>query len=202
LDEVQSLSFDNPDEVIGPLKNYLASGRYNRAGFADVASDCSVVMLANIELDEFLKPRNPGNLIADLPSFFSETAFLDRFAGIVPGWEIPKFRRDMSASQVGLKMDFFGEVLLSLRQESSFLAYVKQHTKFDRSATIRDQNAILKSAAGFLKILYPHQKLTLIDYERDCLEPAQKLRQAIRNSLYYMDDEFKQFGQEIRVEVK
>lgn len=202
LDEVQSLSFENPDEVIGPLKNYLASGRYNRAGFADVASDCSVVMLANIELDEFLKPRNPENLIADLPSFFSETAFLDRFAGIIPGWEIPKFRRDMSAFQIGLKMDFFGEALLSLRQESFFIAYVKQHTQFDKSATIRDQNAILKSAAGFLKILYPHRELTLTDYERDCLEPAQKLRQAIRNSLYYMDDEFKQFGREICVEVK
>ena len=36
LDEVQSLTFDNPDEVIGPLKNYLASGRYNRSGFADI----------------------------------------------------------------------------------------------------------------------------------------------------------------------
>lgn len=202
LDEVQSLSFDNPDEVIGPLKNYLASGRYNRAGFADVASDCSVVMLANIELDAFLRPRNQDNLISDLPTFFSETAFLDRFAGIVPGWEIPKFRRDMTAFQIGLKMDFFGEALLSLRQESSFIAYAKQHTQFNQSATIRDQNAILKSAAGFLKILYPHQELTLMDYERDCLEPAQRLRQAIRNCLYDIDDEFKQFGQEIQVGVK
>lgn len=202
LDEVQSLSFDNPDEVIGPLKNYLASGRYNRAGFADVASDCSVVMLANIELDEFLRPRNQENLIADLPPFFSETAFLDRFSGIIPGWRIPKFKREMAASDVGLKMDFFGEALLSLRQENPFIAYVKQHTQFDKSATIRDQNAILKSASGFLKILYPHQELTLVDYERDCLEPARQLRQAIRNSLYYIDDEFKQLGSEICVEVK
>jgi ATP-dependent Lon protease len=201
LDEVQSLTFDNPDEMIGPLKNYLASGRYNRAGFADIVSDCSLVMLANIELDEQLRPRNEDNLIVDLPSFFSETAFLDRFSGILPGWQIPKFQRDMIASQVGLKMDLFGEALLSLRQDNRFLSYVQQHTLFQNS-TVRDQNAILKSAAGFLKLLYPHLNLTLMDYQRDCLEPARKLRQYIRNSLYYLDDEFRPLGKEIYVEVK
>jgi ATP-dependent Lon protease len=202
LDEVQSLTFDNPDEVIGPLKNYLASGRYNRSGFADVSSDCSLVMLANIELDEELRPRNEDNLIIDLPKFFNETAFLDRFAGIVPGWEIPKFQREMAASQIALKMDFFGEALLSLRQDNRFMSYAQQHTQFDKSATVRDQNAILKSASGFLKILYPHLNLTLMDYQRDCLEPARRLRQAIRNSLYYLDDEFRQLGREIYVETK
>ncbi len=59
LDEVQSLTFDNPDEVIGPLKTYLANGRYNRAGFADISSDCSLVMLANIDLNTNLQPRSP-----------------------------------------------------------------------------------------------------------------------------------------------
>lgn len=202
LDEVQSLSFDNPDEVIGPLKNYLASGRYNRSGFQDVASDCSLVMLANIDLDEYLRPHNEDHLVADLPKFFAETAFLDRFAGIIPGWKIPKFQREMAASQVGLKMDFFGEALLSLRQDNRFSSYAQQHIKFDKGITVRDQNAILKSAAGFLKILYPHLELTLSDFQRDCLEPARSLRQAIRASLYYLDDEFSQFGREIYVEVK
>ncbi|MDH6084821.1 BREX system Lon protease-like protein BrxL [Umezakia ovalisporum] len=202
LDEVQSLTFDNPEEVIGPLKNYLASGRYNRSGFADISSNCGLMMLANIELNEQLEPRYEDNLIANLPQFFSETALLDRLCGIIPGWKIPKFQREMVACQVGLKMDFFGEVLLSLRQDNRFMSYTQQHTRFANNVTIRDQNAILKSASGFLKILYPHLKLTLMDYERDCLEPACKLRQAIRNSLYYLDDEFKQLGKEIYVEAK
>ena len=93
LDEVQSLTFDNPEEVIGPLKNYLASGRYNRSGFADISSDCGLVMLANIELDDQLEPRNEDNLIANLPKFFAETALLDRLSGIIPGWKIPKFQK-------------------------------------------------------------------------------------------------------------
>jgi ATP-dependent Lon protease len=203
LDEVQSLTFDNPDEVIGPLKNYLASGRYNRSGFADISSDCSLVMLANIELVEIegqLQPRNEDNLIVNLPNFFTETALLDRFAGIIPGWEIPKFKREMAACQVGLKMDFFGEALLSLRQENRFINYAEQHTQFDQTTTVRDQNAILKAASGFLKILYPHLDLTLMDYQHDCLEPAIKLRQAIRNSQYHLDDEFRQYGRKIYVE--
>ncbi|MFN6484113.1 MULTISPECIES: BREX system Lon protease-like protein BrxL [unclassified Nostoc] len=202
LDEVQSLTFDNPEEVIGPLKNYLASGRYNRSGFADISSDCGLVMLANIELDEQLQPRNEDNLMANLPKFFAETALLDRLSGIIPGWKIPKFQREMVAPQVGLKMDFFGEALLSLRQDNRFMSYVQQHTHFEKNVTIRDQNAILKSASGFLKILYPHLELTLMDYEDDCLKPAYKLRQAIRNSLYYLDDEFRQLGREIHVEAK
>lgn len=202
LDEVQSLTFDNPDELIGPLKNYLASGRYNRAGFADISSDCSVVMLANIELNQQQLPRNENNLIADLPRFFYETAFLDRIAGIIPGWKIPKFHRDMVAAQLGLKMDFFGEALLSLRRDTRFYDYAKRHTIFSSQVSVRDQNSILKSAAGFLKILYPHLKLSLDDFKRDCLDPAQELRQYLRNILFFLDDEFKAFGRIIDVDVE
>lgn len=202
LDEVQSLTFDNPDEIIGPLKTYLANGRYNRSGFADIASDCSLVLLGNIELNEYLRPKNEYNLMENLPKFFSETALLDRFAGILPGWEIPKFQSDMIANQIGLKMDFFGEVLLSLRKDNRFNQYAQQHTQFGDHTMIRDQQAILKTASGFLKLLYPHLELTLPDYQRDCLEPARELRQQIRNLLYNIDDEFKQYEKDIYVDVQ
>ncbi|WP_353260149.1 BREX system Lon protease-like protein BrxL, partial [Prochlorothrix hollandica] len=102
---------------------------------------------------------------------------------------------------IGLKMDFLGEALLSLRRESRFLAYAQAHTSFG-NVTIRDQNAILKSASGFLKILYPHLSLTPDDYDRDCLQPARQLRQFIRNSLYHLDEEFRQYGLSIGVEAK
>lgn len=202
LDEVQSLTFDNPDEIIGPLKTYLANGRYNRSGFQEVASDCSLVLLANIELDERQRPRNEHNLLADLPPFLYETAFLDRFVGIIPGWFIPKFHKDMVATQPGLKMDFFGEALFSLRKEGAFMDYVQRHTVFDEKTTIRDQKAISKAACGFLKLLYPHLQLTLDDFKHDCLEPAVQLRQYIRNLLYTFDDEFKQFGRYLSVNVR
>jgi hypothetical protein len=34
-----------------------------------------------------------------------------------------------------------------------------------------------------------------MDFQRDCLDPARKLRQAIRGSLYYLDDEFSHLGE-------
>ncbi|TAF03362.1 MAG: BREX system Lon protease-like protein BrxL [Nostocales cyanobacterium] len=205
LDEIQSLTFDNPDEVIGPLKTYLANGRYNRSGFSDnpISSDCSLVLLGNIELDEYQLPKHRYNLMRNLPKFFWETAFLDRFAGILPGWEIPKFQRDMIADQVALKMDFFGEALLSLRRDNRFYQYAQEHTDFNhQTVTGRDENAILKTASGLLKILYPHLQLTLQDYQRDCLEPAREIRQQIRNILYNLDDEFKKYGKDIYVDIK
>lgn len=201
LDEVQSLTFDNPDEIIGPLKTYLANGRYNRAGFADVSSDCSLVLLANIELDAYQRPKNEDNLIKNLPKFFSETALLDRFMGILPGWKIPKFKLDMIANQIGLKMDFFGEALLSLRQDPRFYQYAQQHTNFISHVSVRDQNAILKTAAGFTKILYPHLDLTSEEYLYNCLKPARYLRQQIHSLLFNLDDEFKQYEKEIIVDV-
>jgi ATP-dependent Lon protease len=201
LDEVQSLTFDNPDEIIGPLKTYLANGRYNRSGFADISSDCSLVLLANIELDAYQRPKNEDNLIKNLPKFFSETALLDRFMGILPGWKIPKFKLDMIANQIGLKMDFFGEALLSLRQDLSFYQYAQQHTNFISHVSVRDQNAILKTAAGFIKILYPHLDLTQEEYLYNCLKPARYLRQQIHGLLYNLDDEFKQYEKEIIVDV-
>ncbi|MBD2567737.1 BREX system Lon protease-like protein BrxL [Anabaena lutea] len=205
LDEIQSLTFDNPDEIIGPLKTYLANGRYNRSGFSDIpiSSDCSLVLLGNIELDGDQRPKHRYNLMNNLPKFLWETAFLDRFSGILPGWEIPKFQRDMIANQIGLKMDFFGEALLSLRRDNRFYQYAEQHTQFDhQTITVRDEKAILKTASGFLKILYPHLQLTLQDYQRDCLEPAREIRQQIRNILYNLDDEYKKYGKEIYVDVK
>jgi ATP-dependent Lon protease len=208
FDEVQSLTFDNPDEIIGTFKGYLANGRYNRSGYADIASDCSTVMLANIELDRDLRPRNEHYLVGDLPQLFSETALLDRFAGIIPGWEIPKFQASMKARQFALKADFFGEVLFAMRRDARYSTYAQQHshisigTSGDCEAGIRDNDAILQSAAGFLKILYPHLQLTPEDFYRDCLQPAARLRQYVRNSLCYLDEEYRNQPPELIVELR
>ena len=40
LDEVQTLKFEKPEEIIGGLKGYLANGRITRGGLHEAASDC------------------------------------------------------------------------------------------------------------------------------------------------------------------
>ena len=108
----------------------------------------------------------------------------------------------MVATQPGLKMDFFGEALFSLRRAGTFMNYVQTHTVFDEKTTIRDQKAVTRAASGFLKLLYPHLQLTLDDFKRDCVQPAVQLRQYIRNLLYTFDDEFKQYGRYLSVDVR
>jgi ATP-dependent Lon protease len=43
--------------------------------------------------------------------------------------------------------------------------------------------------------------LRLPDFKRDCVDPAVRMRQAIRNILFTFDDEFRQFGRDLYVEV-
>jgi ATP-dependent Lon protease len=84
-----------------------------------------------------------------------ETAFLDRFRGIIPGWEIPKFRQDCIATSVGLKADFFSDTLTAMRQDTRFDEWVRRQLTFPEKTSIRDQEAIISIAGGLLKILYP-----------------------------------------------
>ncbi len=117
LDEVQKLKFSYPEEIIGVLKGYLANGRITRGGKVEIASDCGLVLLANIPLDETQQPLSEL-LVKHIPDFMRETAFLDRFREIIPGWEIAKFRQEMIANGVGLKADFFSDTLTAMRHET------------------------------------------------------------------------------------
>jgi ATP-dependent Lon protease len=105
LDEVQTLKFEKPEEIIGGLKGFLANGRLTRGGLHETASDCGLVLLANITLDAQQRPvMDP--LVRELPGFLQETAFLDRLRALIPGWEIRKLSSECFARSVGLKSDF------------------------------------------------------------------------------------------------
>ena len=199
LDEVQSLTFDNPDEIIGVLKGYLANNRYNRGGKNEISSDCGLVMLANIEIGQDMLPKNDF-LLSNLPIFLHETAFLDRIAGIIPGWEIPKFEPKMAASNLGLKADFFGEILNSFRYDSRYWDFVSRKICFkDATVTIRDRNSIIKSASGYLKLLFPDLNVSDEELQYYCIKPAQKLRQLIRDQMWYQDEEFRSFPRVLEI---
>ena len=68
LDEVQTLKFEKPQEIVGGLKGFLANGRLTRGGLYETVSPCSLVMLANIMLDSEQRPvLSP--LVKELPEF-------------------------------------------------------------------------------------------------------------------------------------
>lgn len=191
LDEVQKLKFSYPEEIIGVLKGYMANGKITRGGKVEIASDCGLILLANILLDEVQQPVS-SLLVEDLPEFMRETAFLDRFTGIIPGWEVPKFREDMIAKTVGLKADFFSDTLTAMRNDTRQEEWVRRHIVFPNNVTIRDQDAIISVASGLVKILFPNLEILPEEFVNFALNPAIRMRQLVRDQLWALDPEYRQ----------
>ena len=200
IDEVQRIRLENPGEIISNLKIYLANGRIRRGGKADIPSDCALVLLANIPLSDSQQPDS-DLIIQSLPEFMHETAFLDRFRGIIPGWEIPKFNQECVAQGVGLKADFFSDTLTSMRHDTRYDEWVRNRVTFPDKTSIRDQEAIIGVASGLLKILYPDLQITANGFKNYCLDPAIKLRQIVRNQLWQLDAEYRQTNKSLIADV-
>lgn len=195
FDEAQSLTFDNPQEVIGVLKDYLESGSFARGGTQKIESGAGLMLLANIPLDEFKQPRL-ANLFAELPAFLSETAFIDRIHGILPGWELPRIERSFVATSLGFKADYFGDVLHHLRHRAGYEQIFQHHGGRLSTSDQRDIKAISRLAVGFCKLLFPHGQPTAEDFRAYCLAPAVALRQRVRDQLALLDPEY----QRVRIE--
>ena len=193
LDEVQTLKFERPEEIIGGLKGYLANGRITRGGLHETASDCGLVLLANILLDTQQRPAIDP-IVKELPDFMQETAFLDRVKGILPGWELPKLSSRSFAVSSGLKSDFFGDALVALRDDLSADQCCVRSIKLNGSNPYRrNEEAITSIASGMMKILFPHTVPCERDFWRFCVKPAIKLRQLVWDQLYQLDGEYRQY---------
>jgi len=200
LDEVQTLKFEKPEEIVGGLKGFLANSKLTRGGLHEASSDCSLVMLANILLDSQQQPI-VSPLVKELPAFLQETAFLDRIKGIIPGWKTRKLSGDSFAKSTGLKADFFGDVLLKFRDDLEIDKYCSRRIKLVGRKYKRNEDAVQMIASGLMKILFPHGEVSPDDFDHYCVRPAKELRQLIWNQLYVLDAEYRQFGEEIQYEI-
>lgn len=201
LDEVQTLRFEKPEEIIGGLKGFLANGRLTRGGLHETASDCGLVLLANIKLDNQQKPLH-SLFIQELPQFLQETAFLDRIRALIPGWEIRKLSGECFARGVGLKSDFFGDALLALRDDLEHDQRAARRIELlgDRVYK-RNEDAVHAIASGMLKILFPHGQVSRAEFEQYCVKPARNLRQLVWNQLQILDGEYRQYEELIRYQI-
>lgn len=203
LDEVQTMKFERPQEIVGGLKGFLANGRLTRGGLHETASPCSLVMLANIALDSEQRPLHDPLLMKDLPDFLQETAFIDRLRGIVPGWKVQKLSSESFAQGIGLKSDFFGDALLAMREDVSANQFANQTIRLrGKKLYKRNEDAVRLIASGLMKIQFPHGKVTPEDFERYCVRPAVELRQLVWRQLYTLDAEYRQYDEEIYYEIQ
>lgn len=200
LDEVQTLKFERPEEIVGGLKGFLANARLTRGGLHESSSDCGLVMLANITLDTHQQPV-ASPLVSELPVFLQETAFLDRIKGIVPGWKIRKLGGDSFAKSVGLKTDFFGDALLAFRDNLEIDQMCARRIQLTGRKFKRNEDAVHAIASGMTKLLFPHGTMSDEDFEHYCVRPAKQLRQLIWDQLYMLDAEYRQFEKDIQYEI-
>ena len=201
LDEIHKMRFTDPEGIVAGLQGYLANGELSRGGLHRTASDCGLVILANITLDEEQKP-SVEPVMRELPPFLQETAFIDRLKGIIPGWRLPKLSSECLASSVGLKSDFFGDALIALRSDLTADQFCARRIRLagDRPY-IRNEESVRSIASGMMKILFPSGTVSDEDFCRYCLTPAKQLRQLVWDQLYLIDAEYRQYNAELKFEL-
>ena len=186
LDEIRTIRFTDPGEIVGALKGYLESGEFRVMQYYGT-SDASFTILGNIPIKQDGTPRYT-NYFSGLPKFLQESALIDRFHGLIPGWEIPRTKKRHLHSGYSLKADYFSEVLHALRTRTDYMDYVKEHTQTD--GDIRDVRSVERIAAGYLRLLFPDFSLTKEMFEEYCLKPAKQLRSIVRYQLHILDKEY------------
>lgn len=191
IDEAQKVKTDSSGELTALLKSYLESGKFGRGSASSISAEAGFVLLANIEIDEERRPVSEELGIFRLfPNFLRETAFIDRFSGLLPGWRLPRVSKHTPSQHIGFKGDIFGEILHNLRGDISYRDYVKTSMELYNCDDMRDARAIEAGASGLLKILFPDKQPDEADFYRYCVNPAVELRQRIRDELCKLDREY------------
>lgn len=191
LDEVQSISFPNVDEMRAAMKGYMESGVFTVGNYEGTA-DSGVILLGNIKQENM---KEYDNMFDELPNIFHESALLDRFHGFIKGWDIPRMHDDLKISGWALNSEYFSTILHMLRDEASYRAIVDQLIILPEKADTRDTEAVKRLATAYLKILFPNVRsvndISKREFKRYCLNPASRMRSIIKIQLGIMDIEYR-----------
>lgn len=198
LDEVQTITFPDVEEVRGALKGYLESGEYRVGDYRGIG-DAGLVLMGNI-LEE--KMSENLNMFTELPPAFQESALIDRFHGFIKGWNIPRMRENMKAEGWALNVEYFSEIMHSLR--SGLASPLNDLLEIPKSSDTRDTIAIKRLCSGLMKLFFPHVKSADDFDDREefriyCLEPAMQMRGIIRHQLHLVDSEYSDTLPDIRI---
>ena len=193
FDEIANTRFEDADASVSVLKDYMQTGKFTR-GDQEFSAQCSIVLGGNIDTDmERVAPKNHyRHLFSPLPDELQDAAFLDRIHAYMPGWEMPKIRPENYADGYGFLTDYLAEIFAELRR-LNFQTHVAAVTDFG-GMTSRNQDAIKKTAAGMLKLLYPNMTADKVDSAkvRSLVAFAAEMRKRVIDQLAVMKPE--EFG--------
>lgn len=195
LDEVQTISFTDVDEMRAALKGYMESGIYTVGNYEGTA-ESGIILLGNISADNMSVEKN---MFQELPQVFHESALIDRFHGFIKGWDIPRMHDDLKISGWALNSEYFCTILHLLREDTSYRAIVDEIVVVPERADTRDTEAVKRIATAYLKLLFPNVRtaadVDLKEFTKYCLMRAVEMRRIIKHQLGILDKEFK--GKEI-----
>lgn len=190
-DECQTLKCANPEEMNGVLKPYLESGEIRIGSYCGTA-DAGLTLVGNIPIASMDVEKH--NMFNTLPKMFKESAFLDRFSGIIEGWKIGRFNEERKYEGWGLSANYLTEIFHEMREEFYYRAIVDELLILEGGGDTRNFEAIKKTCSAFLKLLFPHitsiRDVNVDEFKKYCLDPAIRMRWSVLCQLRFLDEEY------------
>lgn len=190
-DEVQTLKCANAEEMNGVLKPYLESGEIRIGSYCGIA-DAGLTLVGNIPSSSMDVEKH--NMFTTLPKMLQESAFLDRFSGIIEGWKIGRFSEDKKYEGWAISSNYLTEIFHELRDEFYYRAIVDELLVVEGKCDTRTLEAIKKSCTAYLKLLFPNTRnikdINVEEFKQYCLEPAIRMRWAVLCQLRFLDTEY------------
>lgn len=192
LDEVQTISFTDTDEMRAALKGYLEQGNFTVGDYKGTA-DAGVILCGNIR-KEIMDSDGYSNMFVELPVVFHESALIERFHGFIKGWNIPRMNDDLKVSGWALNSEYFCSILHELRSDFTYRSIVDELIIVPDEADTRDTEAVKRIATAYLKLLFPNVRsasdISAYDFKHYCLDRAIRMRDTIRYQLGLLDIEY------------
>ena len=192
LDEVQTISFTDTDEMRAALKGYLEQGNFTVGDYKGVA-DAGMVLCGNIR-KEIMDADGYSNMFVELPEVFHESALIERFHGFIKGWNIPRMKDDLKVSGWALNSEYFCSIMHELRGDMTYRSIVDELIVVPAGADTRDTEAVKRIATAYLKLLFPHvqsaKDISYYEFKKYCFDRARKMRDTIKYQLGLLDVEY------------
>jgi ATP-dependent Lon protease len=184
FDEIANTNFEDAEASISVLKDYMQTGKFSR-GDQEFSASCSIVLGGNIDTNMERREADARyrHLFEVLPVELQDPAFLDRIHAYLPGWEMPKIRPENYALGYGLLTDYLAEIFAELRRKN-YQTHVNAWVDLG-AMTGRNQDAVKKTTAGLLKLLYPHRTHDTLTREEitPLVEMAVEIRKRVTDQL-------------------
>ncbi len=183
FDEIAGSAFDAEHDK-NLYKSYMEHGHINR-GTMTVPGEASFVFNGNINID----PRRSmptEHLLRPLPrSIADDTAFHDRWAGYLPGWEMPKLTPEMITNHVGFILDYTSELFhRELRRIGHYGSLWEQWFAAPPGEwSARDRRSVNRTFSGLTKLIFPAGQMEQED-ARLLLRLALELRLRVRRQMH------------------